>query len=78
MCPKRRTLFDLSCLNEHVRLIKMNCIITEKNYLRFASMVAASGKEPSLLMNEAIGDLIRKYQDSSDNTILHPHGKVEE
>ena len=70
MSTKGRALFDLRSLDDASRLIRLGCIVAENNDKALSSLASASGKEPSLLMNEALADLIRKYQVTNEMDLL--------
>jgi len=72
MSTKGKALFDLSVLNDASRLMKLGCIVAENNDRALSSLAISSGKEPSLLMNEAVADLIRKYMEKDNMGLLSP------
>ena len=52
------------------RLVKRNYYIEEKHAKALTVLSALTGKELSLLVNEAIGELIKKYQPKTDIDLL--------
>ncbi len=78
MPAKRGNLLDLRSKNQLSKLIKMDCILAEKRDRDLLSLSFSSGKEPSLLMNEALADLIKKYQAIHKVDILTPDTTVKE
>jgi hypothetical protein len=51
-------------------LIKRNYYIDERYAKALTVLSALTGKELSLLVNEALGDLIKKYQPKTDIDLL--------
>lgn len=78
MPAKRGNLLDLSSKKQRTKLIKMDCILAEKRDRDLLSLAYSSGKEPSLLMNEALADLIMKYQAIHKVDIINPDATVKE
>jgi hypothetical protein len=52
------------------KLVKRNYYIEEKHAKALTVLSALTGKELSLLVNEAIGELIKKYQPKTDIDLL--------
>jgi hypothetical protein len=55
---------------EDAKLIKRNYYIEERHAKALTVLSALTGKELSLLVNEAIAGLIRKYQPKTDINLL--------
>jgi hypothetical protein len=69
MAARGRKPLDLRT-GEDVKLIKRNYYIEERHAKALTVLSALTGKELSLLVNEAIGGLIRKYQPKTDINLL--------
>jgi hypothetical protein len=57
---RRQFVLDPECLTD--RLNKVDVQIDESHDVFLARLSAMTGKDPSLLVNEAVEDLIRKYR----------------
>ncbi|HPI92757.1 MAG TPA: hypothetical protein PLT09_08495 [Deltaproteobacteria bacterium] len=42
--------------------VQIDCLIEEQDDILITDLAAMTGKDPSYLMNEAIGELIRRYR----------------
>ncbi|HOM29501.1 MAG TPA: ribbon-helix-helix domain-containing protein [Deltaproteobacteria bacterium] len=70
MAQRGRKPFELRTRDKDVKLIKRNYYIDER-YAKALSVISAlTGKELSLLVNEAIGGLIKKYQPQTDIDLM--------
>lgn len=69
MAARGRKPLDLRT-GEDAKLIKRNYYIEERHAKALTVLSALTGKELSLLVNEAIGGLIRKYQPKTDINLL--------
>jgi hypothetical protein len=70
MGTRGRKPLGLRDANGDVRLIKRNYYIEERYAKALMVLSALTGKELSLLVNEAIGDLIAEYQPMTDIDLL--------
>ncbi|HOS96548.1 MAG TPA: hypothetical protein PLR71_01410 [Deltaproteobacteria bacterium] len=69
MAARGRKPLDLRT-GEDAKLIKRNYYIEERHAKALTVLSALTGKELSLLVNEAIAGLIRKYQPKTDINLL--------
>ena len=69
MATRGRKPLDLRS-NDNSKLIKRNYYIEERYAKALTVLSALTGKELSLLVNEAIGELINKYQPKTDINLL--------
>ncbi len=69
MATRGRKPLDLRN-NDNSKLIKRNYYIEERYAKALTVLSALTGKELSLLVNEAIGELINKYQPKTDINLL--------
>ncbi|HOJ13621.1 MAG TPA: ribbon-helix-helix domain-containing protein [Deltaproteobacteria bacterium] len=70
MAQRGRKPLELRTRDKDVKLIKRNYYIDER-YAKALSVISAlTGKELSLLVNEAIGGLIKKYQPQTDIDLM--------
>jgi hypothetical protein len=70
MGTRGRKPLDLRNSDRNATLIKRNYYIEERYAKALTVLSALTGKELSLLVNEAIGDLIMKYQPMTDIDLL--------
>jgi hypothetical protein len=70
MGTRGRKPLDLRSTDKNVKLIKRNYYIEERYTKALTVLSALTGKELSLLVNEAIGGLIKKYQPQTDIDLL--------
>lgn len=70
MGTRGRKPLDLRSSDKNTKLIKRNYYIEERYAKALTVLSALTGKELSLLVNEAIGALIRKYQPKTDIDLL--------
>lgn len=70
MATRGRKPLDLRNNDRNTKLIKRNYYIEERYAKALTVLSALTGKELSLLVNEAIGELIRKYQPKTDINLL--------
>ena len=70
MGTRGRKPLDLRNSDRNATLIKRNYYIEERYAKALTVLSALTGKELSLLVNEAIGDLIIKYQPMTDIDLL--------
>ena len=68
--PGRKHL-DFRNSDKDVKLIKRNYYIEERHAKALTVLSALTGKDLSLLVNEAIGELIKKYQPKTDINLLN-------
>ncbi len=70
MGTRGRKPLDLRNSDRNTTLIKRNYYIEERYAKALTVLSALTGKELSLLVNEAIGGLIKKYQPQTDIDLL--------
>ena len=70
MATRGRKPLDLRNGGIDTKLIKRNYYIEERHAKALTVLSALTGKELSLLVNEAIGVLIKKYQPKTDINLL--------
>ncbi|MGD0210149.1 MAG: hypothetical protein ABSC14_04115 [Desulfomonilia bacterium] len=70
MATRGRKPLDLRN-DDNSKLIKRNYYIEERYAKALTVLSALTGKELSLLVNEAIGELINKYQPKTDINLLN-------
>jgi hypothetical protein len=70
MAARGRRPLELRSKDKDVRLIKRNYYIDERYAKALTVLSALTGKELSLLVNEAISGLIRKYQPQTDIDLM--------
>ena len=70
MAGRGRKPLELRCGDKKSLLIKRNYYIEERYAKALTILSALTGKELSLLVNEAIGDLVGKYQPMTDIDLL--------
>jgi hypothetical protein len=70
MATRGRKPLDLRSNGKNTKLIKRNYYIEERYAKALTVLSALTGKELSLLVNEAIGELISKYQPKTDINLL--------
>jgi hypothetical protein len=70
MSARGRKPLELRSGDKNAKLIKRNYYIEERFAKALTVLSALTGKELSLLVNEAIGDLIKKYQPMTDIDLL--------
>lgn len=70
MATRGRKPLELRTKNKDVKLIKRNYYIDERYAKALTVLSALTGKELSLLVNEAIGGLIKKYQPQTDIDLM--------
>ena len=68
--PGRKHL-DFRNSDKDIKLIKRNYYIEERHAKALTVLSALTGKDLSLLVNEAIGELIKKYQPKTDINLLN-------
>ena len=56
--------------DKNFKLIKRNYYIEERHIKALTVLSALTGKELSLLVNEALGDMINKYQPKTNINLL--------
>lgn len=66
----RKPMKNLMDGGKDFKLIKRNYYIEERHAKALTVLSALTGKELSLLVNEAICELIRKYQPKTDINLL--------
>ncbi len=57
----------LAASNRHERYVSTDYFIEEHEDVLISQLSAMMGKDPSRIMNEAIGELIRRYRPASRN-----------
>jgi hypothetical protein len=70
MATRGRKPLALRNDDQKAKLIKRNYYIDERYAKSLTVLSALTGKELSLLVNEAIGDMINKYQPKTDIDLL--------
>ena len=70
MATRGRKPLNLRSNGKNTKLIKRNYYIEERYAKALTVLSALTGKELSLLVNEAIGELINKYQPKTDINLL--------
>jgi hypothetical protein len=70
MATRGRKPLELRSNGKNTKLIKRNYYIEERYAKALTVLSALTGKELSLLVNEAIGELINKYQPKTDINLL--------
>jgi hypothetical protein len=70
MATRGRKPLELRNNGRDTKLIKRNYYIEERYAKALTVLSALTGKELSLLVNEAIGELIHKYQPKTDINLL--------
>jgi hypothetical protein len=70
MAVRGRKPLDLRNNGQNSKLIKRNYYLDERYAKALTVLSALTGKELSLLVNEAIGELIHKYQPKTDINLL--------
>ncbi|HNQ86479.1 MAG TPA: hypothetical protein PLP82_12875 [Deltaproteobacteria bacterium] len=70
MGTRGRKPLGLRSDGKKISLVKRNYYIEERYAKALTVLSALTGKELSLLVNEAIGDLIMKYQPMTDIDLL--------
>ena len=70
MATRGRKPLDLRNDGKNTKLIKRNYYIEERYARALTVLSALTGKELSLLVNEAIGVLIHKYQPKTNINLL--------
>ena len=70
MATRGRKPIELRNNGKDTKLIKRNYYIEERYAKALTVLSALTGKELSLLVNEAIGELILKYQPKTDINLL--------
>ncbi|HPR55778.1 MAG TPA: hypothetical protein PLV84_11670 [Deltaproteobacteria bacterium] len=70
MATRGRKPLNLRNNGDPVKLLKRNYYIEDRYTKALAVLSALTGKELSLLVNEAVGDLISKYQPRTDIDLL--------
>jgi len=70
MAKRGRKPLDLRDGKNPKKLIKRNYYIEERYAKALTVLSALTGKELSLLVNEAVGDLIQKYQPKTEIRLL--------
>ena len=70
MATRGRKPIELRNNGQDTKLIKRNYYIEERYAKALTVLSALTGKELSLLVNEAIGELILKYQPKTDINLL--------
>ncbi len=70
MAGRGRKPLVLRCGDQKSLLIKRNYYIEDRYAKALTILSALTGKELSLLVNEAIGDLVGKYQPMTDIDLL--------
>jgi hypothetical protein len=62
MGASRRDHLKLVASGMKRKKINMDCLIEEESEVLISRLAAMTGKDTSFLMNEAIGELIRRYR----------------
>jgi hypothetical protein len=70
MSVRGRKPLELRSGDKNIKLIKRNYYIEERYAKALTVLSALTGKELSLLVNEAISGLIKKYQPMTDIDLL--------
>jgi hypothetical protein len=70
METRGRKPLQLKSDDKQGKFIKRNYYVDERYTKALTILSALTGKELSLLVNEAIGDLIKKYQPKTDIDLL--------
>ena len=70
MATRGRKPLNLRNNDKDSKLIKRNYYIDERLTKALTILSALTGKELSLLVNEAIGELVRKYQPMTEINLL--------
>lgn len=70
MATRGRKPLELRNGDKKTKLIKRNYYIEERHAKALTVLSALTGKELSLLVNEAISGLIKKYQPKTDIDLL--------
>jgi hypothetical protein len=70
MATRGRKPLEMRNNGKNTKLIKRNYYIEERYAKALTVLSALTGKELSLLVNEAIGELINKYQPKTDINLL--------
>lgn len=70
MGTRGRKPLDLRLSDKDAKLIKRNYYIEERYAKALTVLSALTGKELSLLVNEAISGLIKKYQPQTDIDLM--------
>ena len=70
MAKRGRKPINLINGDKNFKLIKRNYYIDERYTKALTVLSALTGKELSLLVNEALGDMINKYQPMTDIDLL--------
>jgi len=71
MAERGRKPLKIRREGQDATLIKRNYYIEERYAKALTVLSALTGKELSLLVNEALGDLIRKHQPMTDIDLLN-------
>ena len=74
MAKRGRKPINLINDDKNFKLIKRNYYIDEQYTKALTVLSALTGKELSLLVNEALGDMINKYQPMTDIDLLRLKG----
>ncbi len=70
MAKRGRKSLELGASGQKKKLIKRNYYIEDRYAKALTVLSALTGKELSLLVNEAIGELVKKYQPKTDVDLL--------
>lgn len=70
MAKRGRKPLELGISGQKKTLIKRNYYIEDRYAKALTVLSALTGKELSLLVNEAIGELVKKYQPKTDVDLL--------
>jgi hypothetical protein len=70
MAKRGRKPLELGTSGQKKMLIKRNYYIEDRYAKALTVLSALTGKELSLLVNEAIGELVKKYQPKTDVDLL--------
>ena len=70
MAKRGRKPLELGTSGQKKSLIKRNYYIEDRYAKALTVLSALTGKELSLLVNEAIGELVNKYQPKTDVDLL--------
>jgi hypothetical protein len=70
MGERGRKPLELRKQDPYSKLVKRNYYIEERHAKALTVLSALTGKELSLLVNEAIGELVKKYQPKTDIDLL--------
>jgi hypothetical protein len=70
MAKRGRKSLELGTSGQKKTLIKRNYYIEDRYAKALTVLSALTGKELSLLVNEAIGELVKKYQPKTDVDLL--------